>query len=430
MSRAFSSSWQPRRCQPPLGHRGGAARRDRAGRRCTCCSTTSPAPRSSPGSPSSVGPTTSPRSRTDWTPPPPHHARHLLGLPRRFEFTAERRHPFRPPPEHGPFRASGRSGDPLGWHELHDPPEIAMRRARRIDVWERRGPPGSTPCSATAAGPEGSEGACTSTRSRRGRSRDGDAASVTAVLCAALRRVPGCGAECVVDGRNRLRAMRREVLTARDTDCCTHLNDGLRSLAEVPVLADLLPANRAIGVGGTTRGTMTGATKGGRPRRFEAEDELRILLDAAFTVMQQNGYTDATVANILRRGGSVDPILLPPLRIEGSALCALYRREADAAAACLKAKVDAARNPGRAPRLDRRHPQLRPRRNKAARVAVLGSPGAMRGRGVRGGGGHAARQLTRRGGPAGRGAADGSFPPLTRPPTRHWCSRWPGRRRG
>ena len=25
--------------------------------------------------------------------------------------------------------------DPLGWHELHPPPEIAMRRARRIDVW-------------------------------------------------------------------------------------------------------------------------------------------------------------------------------------------------------------------------------------------------------------------------------------------------------
>jgi hypothetical protein len=25
------------------------------------------------------------------------------------------------------------------------------------------------------------------------------------------------------------------------TDCCTHLNDGLRSLAEVPVLAAALP---------------------------------------------------------------------------------------------------------------------------------------------------------------------------------------------
>jgi hypothetical protein len=35
-----------------------------------------------------------------------------------------------------------------------------------------------------------------------------------------------------------LRAMRTEVLARlRAADCCTHLNDGLRSLAEVPILA-------------------------------------------------------------------------------------------------------------------------------------------------------------------------------------------------
>ena len=40
-----------------------------------------------------------------------------------------------------------------------------------------------------------------------------------------------------------LRAMRTEVLERlRATDCCTHLNDGLRSLAEVPVLATSLPS--------------------------------------------------------------------------------------------------------------------------------------------------------------------------------------------
>jgi hypothetical protein len=38
-----------------------------------------------------------------------------------------------------------------------------------------------------------------------------------------------------------LRAMRTEVLgQLRSIDCCTHLNDGLRSLAEVPVLAESL----------------------------------------------------------------------------------------------------------------------------------------------------------------------------------------------
>ena len=104
---------------------------------------------------------------------------------------------------------------------------------------------GSTRCSATALG------------SRRTRSRhprvpdarpggpgDGDAASVTAsprvlpyVEC------PGAAPNASWMAGTDLRAMRTEVLERlRATDCCTHLNDGLRSLAEVPVLAASLPA--------------------------------------------------------------------------------------------------------------------------------------------------------------------------------------------
>ena len=41
-------------------------------------------------------------------------------------------------------------------------------------------------------------------------------------------------------------------------------------------------------------------TRAGRPRRFEAQDELRLLLDAALAVMERNGYVDAAVADILR----------------------------------------------------------------------------------------------------------------------------------
>jgi hypothetical protein len=42
-----------------------------------------------------------------------------------------------------------------------------------------------------------------------------------------------------------VRALRTEVLDRlRSTDCCTHLNDALRSLAEVPVLAASLVALR------------------------------------------------------------------------------------------------------------------------------------------------------------------------------------------
>jgi Protein of unknown function (DUF2889) len=39
-----------------------------------------------------------------------------------------------------------------------------------------------------------------------------------------------------------MRALRTEVLQRlKNEDCCTHLNDALRSLAEVPLLADALP---------------------------------------------------------------------------------------------------------------------------------------------------------------------------------------------
>jgi hypothetical protein len=54
---------------------------------------------------------------------------------------------------------------------------------------------------------------------------------------------PGAAPHAARMAGTALRAMRREVLDRlRSTDCCTHLNDGLRSLAEVPVLAGSLAA--------------------------------------------------------------------------------------------------------------------------------------------------------------------------------------------
>ena len=60
---------------------------------------------------------------------------------------------------------------------------------------------------------------------------------------AALRRVPRAAPNASWMAGTELRAMRREVLARlRNADCCTHLNDGLRSLAEVPILAASLSA--------------------------------------------------------------------------------------------------------------------------------------------------------------------------------------------
>ena len=138
--------------------------------------------------------------------------------------------------------------DPVGSHELPDHPEIAMRRARRIDVWEESGEIRIDAMSATAVGiRRARKRSCTSTRSRHGGpgnrdTRLGDRRPPRA----ALPRMPRSGTERTWMEGTPLRAMRRQVLERlRDTNCCTHLNDGLRALAEVPVLAAMLPDNPA-----------------------------------------------------------------------------------------------------------------------------------------------------------------------------------------
>jgi AcrR family transcriptional regulator len=154
------------------------------------------------------------------------------------------------------------------------------------------------------------------------------------------------------------------------------------------------------------------SVRSGRPRRFGAEDELRILLNAALVVMERNGYTDAAVADILDEADLSTRSFYRHFESKDQLLCALFRREADAAAALLGTKVDATRTPRQALRvwiddiLSFGHD-----RAKAARLSVLGSPGAMRAEGYADEMRHAARILTA---PLEdllrRGAADGSFP--------------------
>jgi AcrR family transcriptional regulator len=152
--------------------------------------------------------------------------------------------------------------------------------------------------------------------------------------------------------------------------------------------------------------------RSGRPRRFGTEDELRILLNAALVVMERNGYTDAAVADILHEADLSTRSFYRHFESKDQLLCALFRREADAAGARLRAKVDATGTPREALRawideiLSFGHD-----RAMAARVSVLGSPGAMRAEGYADEMHHAARVLTA---PLEdllrRGAADGSLP--------------------
>jgi AcrR family transcriptional regulator len=158
--------------------------------------------------------------------------------------------------------------------------------------------------------------------------------------------------------------------------------------------------------------TTVAAARTGRPRRFESEDELRLLLDAAMVVMGRNGYVDASVADILSEANLSTRSFYRHFESKDQLLCALYRREAENAATRLNAKVNAAPSPRAA--LDAWIDEilsLGQNRAKAARVRVLGSPGAMRAEGYAEETRHASKLLMA---PLAAllaaGATDGSFP--------------------
>jgi AcrR family transcriptional regulator len=149
-----------------------------------------------------------------------------------------------------------------------------------------------------------------------------------------------------------------------------------------------------------------------RTRRFESDDELRLILEAAMAVMQRNGYQDAAVADILKEADLSTRSFYRHFESKDQLLCALYRREAERAAERLTAKVAAAPTPRMA--LDAWIDEILSfghQRAKANRVKVLGSPGAMRAEGYAEETRHAANLLVA---PLqallAEGARDGSFP--------------------
>jgi hypothetical protein len=136
------------------------------------------------------------------------------------------------------------TSDPLGWHELDEPPVPSMRRARRIDVWDDGGVIGIDAMFRDSAwDPDGREVVVHEYQILGQAERaSGVLLSVTAVpRVLPYAECPGAAPNAAWMAGTELRSMRREVLARlRNADCCTHLNDGLRSLAEVPILAESL----------------------------------------------------------------------------------------------------------------------------------------------------------------------------------------------
>jgi hypothetical protein len=135
--------------------------------------------------------------------------------------------------------------DPWSWHALDEHPPMAMRRSRRIDVWaEDDVLQIDAMFRDNAWDPDGQESVVHEYHMRGSADRS---SGLLRHVSAEPRVLPYN--ECTGAAPNaswmegtELREMRSAVLERlKSIDCCTHLNDGLRSLAEVPVLARSLP---------------------------------------------------------------------------------------------------------------------------------------------------------------------------------------------
>ena len=137
--------------------------------------------------------------------------------------------------------------DPEGWHRLDTPPDVAMRRARRIDVWE-----GDDQLVVDAMfrdscwQPDGVEVAVHEYHLEA--TLDATGELLTAVT-AEPRVLPYAECPAAAPNVSRLagtpvRTLRSQVLEQlQSSECCTHLNDALRALAELPALVAALRAN-------------------------------------------------------------------------------------------------------------------------------------------------------------------------------------------
>jgi hypothetical protein len=134
--------------------------------------------------------------------------------------------------------------DPHGWHAFTDQAGVVgMRRARRIDVWVDGVIRIDSAFQDSATNPEGGRTAIHEYRL----TASADPVSLELLSVEADPRVlpypecPGAAANAPRMVGTSLPALREKVLLdLRGTAGCTHLNDALRALAEVPALVERL----------------------------------------------------------------------------------------------------------------------------------------------------------------------------------------------
>jgi len=139
--------------------------------------------------------------------------------------------------------------DHWAWHELPERPPVSMRRHRRIDVWRDDGDLVVDEFFRDSCwDPDGTEMVLHEYAvAARVDAPSGVLRSVTATpRVLPFPECPWAAPNVVRLEGMAVRTFRGEVQqTLTELDCCTHLNDMLRCLAEVPALASALPGSAA-----------------------------------------------------------------------------------------------------------------------------------------------------------------------------------------
>jgi AcrR family transcriptional regulator len=85
----------------------------------------------------------------------------------------------------------------------------------------------------------------------------------------------------------------------------------------------------------------------GRPRRYPAEVERQLIMDAAVDIMAANGYLDAAVGDVLANAGVSTRAFYRHFATKDELVLALFRRDAESVARKLGDAVGAAGDPVR-----------------------------------------------------------------------------------
>jgi hypothetical protein len=139
--------------------------------------------------------------------------------------------------------------DPIGWHELKYHTDTSMRRARRIDVWLDDVIHIDATFQDSASLPTGGRAAIHEYKLQA--TADSNTLELLSLVAdpriLPYRECPSAAGNVSRMVGAPLNAMRTQVLeTLRRTLGCTHLNDALRALAEVPVLVGDLKKQLAL----------------------------------------------------------------------------------------------------------------------------------------------------------------------------------------